>query len=211
MNKPKDNDDLRKKINYYFSCSDTVVVFGLGKRMEKTVTKACENLKVKVFYADCVPDLIAVPSFLIIADPGGIKKSEMEDYYDFISQADDKDYQVLFTRQPKLNVPHKIKKCFVKTPERFDYDYFKFTILKRKAAYNRRLTNRRKYDKKIFRLMYIIRALRSQKIVFKAELCNEFSVTPRTIERDIEMLESLGDCIEYDSVNKGYRLIVDII
>jgi len=48
------------------------------------------------------------------------------------------------------------------------------------------------YDKKIFRLVYILNRLDSMGKVSTRDLVNEFNVTPRTVQRDIELLNTAG-------------------
>jgi len=60
-----------------------------------------------------------------------------------------------------------------------------------------------KYDKKTFRLMYILNRLVSKKPLKTQELADEFNVTQRTVQRDLGLLEALRYPIEKD--RDGYR------
>lgn len=48
------------------------------------------------------------------------------------------------------------------------------------------------YDKKIFRLMFILNRLSNRQIVATSELAKEFNVTVRTVQRDLELLSMTG-------------------
>jgi len=48
------------------------------------------------------------------------------------------------------------------------------------------------YDKKIFRLMTIMNRLEAGKCATTRELCDEFNVTARTVQRDLELLNMTG-------------------
>lgn len=48
------------------------------------------------------------------------------------------------------------------------------------------------YDKKIFRLMTIMNRLEAGKCATTRDLCDEFNVTPRTVQRDLELLNMTG-------------------
>ena len=50
----------------------------------------------------------------------------------------------------------------------------------------------RTYDKKIFRLMYILNQMNSCGRVRTAELAQEFAITKRTVQRDISLLLEVG-------------------
>ncbi len=50
----------------------------------------------------------------------------------------------------------------------------------------------RSYDKKIFRLLYVLNKLDGGKTLSTKELAGEFSVTRRTVQRDIELLNMTG-------------------
>jgi len=48
------------------------------------------------------------------------------------------------------------------------------------------------YDKKIFRLLYILNQLDSRRVVSTPELAKEFNVSLRSVQRDIELLNETG-------------------
>ncbi|MCX5706002.1 MAG: HTH domain-containing protein [Candidatus Omnitrophica bacterium] len=48
------------------------------------------------------------------------------------------------------------------------------------------------YDKKIFRLLFILNRLANQEIVATTSLAEEFNVTVRTVQRDLELLSMTG-------------------
>jgi len=57
----------------------------------------------------------------------------------------------------------------------------------------RRVSAKKKeYDKKIFRLMYILNSFESKGKVSVKDLACEFRVAPRTVQRDLELLNSAG-------------------
>lgn len=63
------------------------------------------------------------------------------------------------------------------------------------------------YDKKIFRLFYILNQLDSRKKVSTCELANEFNVSLRTVQRDIMLLNTTGFPII--SSEKGYHSFME--
>ena len=69
--------------------------------------------------------------------------------------------------------------------------------------YSHMTTKNTNYDKKFFRLLYIMNQLDSRKKVSTSELVKEFNVSPRTVQRDIVLLNTTGFQIE--SLEKGYH------
>ena len=64
----------------------------------------------------------------------------------------------------------------------------------------------RAYDRKLFRLIYVLREFHSKKKVNTRELANEFNVSIRTVQRDLGLLQSLGECIDYDCASSAYTV-----
>lgn len=54
------------------------------------------------------------------------------------------------------------------------------------------LPKRGSYDRKIFRLLYILNKLDTQKQVLTRDLAKEFNVSSRTVQRDLELLNMTG-------------------
>lgn len=63
------------------------------------------------------------------------------------------------------------------------------------------------YDKKVFRLFFILNQLDSRKKVSTSELAKEFNVSPRTVQRDIVLLNTTGFPII--SLEKGYHSFIE--
>lgn len=61
------------------------------------------------------------------------------------------------------------------------------------------------YDKKIFRLIYVLNKLNSNAPLKTAELAEEFSVTRRTVQRDLELLSTAGFPLTYD--DNGHKFM----
>jgi hypothetical protein len=59
------------------------------------------------------------------------------------------------------------------------------------------------YDKKIFRLLHVLQRLNGREFVKTSDLAQEFSVTRRTIQRDLVLLESAGFLLDHE--NDGYQ------
>jgi len=64
---------------------------------------------------------------------------------------------------------------------------------------------KQQYEKKIFRLMFILNRLTSREMVTPSILASEFNVTVRTVQRDLEMLSMTG--FPLFSENGSYKFI----
>lgn len=62
----------------------------------------------------------------------------------------------------------------------------RFEKLKERAGAKKKL---KQYDKKIFRLMYMLNKLDTGSKISTRDLANEFNVSPRTVQRDIQLLD----------------------
>lgn len=193
-----------------FSRKDTVVVFELPARTRKILEKACRGLGIQVEEARNITDIIAIPCMLIIANPGKLTDDQLKRLYECFLELGDRDSQVIFTQAPRVPVPEGLIKSFPRMQAGWDKS-LKFILLKRRSAMTRREKEHRKYDRKIFRLMHIIRALRGAKTVYTRDLCSEFRTSQRTIERDMELLQALGEGVDYDERKKAYVLAGEVL
>lgn len=60
------------------------------------------------------------------------------------------------------------------------------------ARMSQRKDRLRTYDKKIFRLLYILNAIETHRKVLTKELAEEFNISRRSVQRDIELLATTG-------------------
>ena len=74
-------------------------------------------------------------------------------------------------------------------------------------TYFKMSTKNTSYDKKVFRLFFILNQLDSRKRVSSAELAREFNVSLRTVQRDIVLLNTTGFPII--SFEKGYHSFME--
>ena len=64
---------------------------------------------------------------------------------------------------------------------------------------------KKSYDKKIFRLLYILNKLDAGQAINTLKLAKEFNVTQRTIQRDLELLEMVGFPLSLE--REGYKFL----
>ncbi|KAF0159061.1 MAG: hypothetical protein FD159_808 [Syntrophaceae bacterium] len=193
-----------------FSSDNTIVAYRLETAITDMLRSTANKLKATICWADCVSDLIAVPSFMNIINPLDLTEEETDEifqWFSFLEEAGDPNSLcVLFTSAPPFKIPPKVEKYILRTPEFIDDDYLKLKILNKKAAATRHNKQHRGYDRKIFRLLKIMKVLKSEGIMYVEDMRNEFSISPKTVRRDIELWNALGEVIEYDRNKKGYVL-----
>lgn len=192
------------------SIDNQIVAYRLDKVMTDMLLSIASKLKVTVYWADCVSDLIAVQAFMNIVNPLNLREDETDEifqWFSFLEEAGDSNALcILFTSAPAFKIPNKVKKYILKTPAVIDDDYLKLKILNKRASAVRHSSQHRSYDRKIFRILRILKVLKTQKVLHIEDMCNDFNVTSKTVKRDIELLNALGEIIEYDRSKKGYVL-----
>lgn len=194
-----------------FSSDSTIVAYQLETAITDMLRSIANELKVTICWADCVTDLIAVPAFMNIINPLDMTENETDEMFQlftFLEEAGDpKSLCILFTSDPPFKILKGVEKFIIKTPAIIDEGYLKLKILNKRAAAARHNKQNRDYDRKIFRLLKILKVLKSDGVLYIADMCNEFNVSPKTVRRDIELWNALGEIIEYDRNKKGFVLV----
>jgi len=193
-----------------FSSNNTIVAYRLETAITDMLHSMANKLKVTICWADCVTDLIAVPAFMNIINPLDMTEHETDEMFQLFSflkeTGDPKSLCILFTSILPFKMPKGVEKFVIKTPGTIDEGYLRLKILNKRAAATRHNKQHRDYDRKIFRLLKIMKVLKSEGILYVEDMCNEFNVSPRTVRRDIELWNALGEIIECDRNKKGYVL-----
>ena len=205
MNKNVVEDKIIESFDDGCSIENTVLTYAIVPPTMASLMKVCGKLDVRVFDSHCLTDLIAVPNFLAICDFSAVDPAPLRIMYGFLLEVGDS--SLLFATQPAVPPPVKLKKHIIRPVEQLDDESLRFLIMRRKSAVNRHIKTARSYDKKLARLFYILRTVREHGFVYSRDFCNEFNVSQRTIVRDIELLITMGEPVEYDNRRKGYRLL----
>jgi len=187
-----------------YCVQNTVLTYAVSPLTAKVVETVCVKLGVPIYGADDLTDLIAVPNFLMVCNLSGVEPAQLEDTYDSLIEVEGKEIALLFTEPPSVQPPERLKKHIVKTPAELDEETLRFLIIRRMSAVRRHVKALRSYDRKLFRLFFILRTIREKGFVYSRDFCAELGVTQRTITRDLELLMAMGEPIEYDAHRKGY-------
>ena len=190
-----------------YSHENTVLVWDDDPSILENVKKVCHSLKLSIYKADKLEDLLAVPYFFAVVDGTKLTKEFMTDLIEVIGKESEKEFAILLTKAIASQIPAKLKKYIILPIEVINFDYLKTNIYNKRFALLRHKKNKRTYDKTIFRLVYISYKLRTKrKYIYINELCKEFNVTDRTVKRDLVLLQELGEDIQYDRIKNGYFL-----
>ena len=185
-----------------FSEANTVLILDDDEERVSLVDELCRSLNSKLCWAEDSTDILATPSFLNIINPGLLSDQEKAMLKSFLDDIQDNSWKFLLTdkSEPEFIPPRNR----IKHPETITDDFLKFLILKTRSTYKRRRKIWEKTERRIVRLIYMMRILDSGNSFSTAEIAKEFSVSKRTIQRDIEVLEMGGCPIMRDNRGKHW-------
>lgn len=186
----------------------SVLVYSENLNIVTEIKRLSKQLNFMLYYGNCEADLIAIPFNLAVVDPDKIGKSFLWYLLETYKMENPKELSIVYTKTANNNIPRTLMKYFINPiSEELDAIQLKLTILNRRTSIAKRKKNKRSYDKRIFRLFSILKKLQfKNSCITVDELCEEFNVSRRTIERDIELLRYAGEYIEFDKLKKSYTL-----
>ncbi len=192
-----------------YGFTDTVLGYGLSPDIARIVKKASKSVGADFLHTDCLTDILAVPYFLLVCDFSALGEEQLKLQYEDMIEVADGNFSWLLLGTPAINPPERLLAYTLRTPEHLDEQSLRVILLRRRTAVRRRIEKTRSYDRKLFRLVSTLKRLKTEGLVKTSELCKEFDVTPRTIVRDINMLQDIGEMIEYDQSAKAFRYVGD--
>jgi hypothetical protein len=188
---------------------DTVLGYGLSRDVARLMSKASEAVGAEFFHTDCLTDILAVPYVLLVCDFSALHKEELKRQYACMSEVADDDFRWILLGSQAMKPPRRLLAAKARLPEPPDEQQMKVILLSQQAAIRKRKQKAHQYDKRLLRLLSSLRHLRTERLVKTKDLCKEFDVNPRTIARDMKMLEYIGELIGYDKSAKAYRYYGD--
>ncbi len=207
-----DNDIYLPKVRYY-DTEDTIIInFGTERQEFKELKKVCKELDMKIARLTSSPEIFGHHYLILILDPDLTYQDDIDWFDNMSKNFDVREVSILFTRKCEINkLPSSIRRFIIKQPDEFNYDNLKLILLNKRTIHRRIAKTKTQYDRKLFRMMYILTNLMyKQKKITTQGLCNEFNVSEKTIYRDILMLRSLENYIEYDKPKKEWQLVFSI-
>jgi len=196
------NKSLVKRIE------DDVIIFTDDKEVISIAKKVIKELKLNLFIANRTTDLYAFGFFFGIVDPEKLDTDYFENFKEIHDTENPKEFAIILTKVPSKKIPKSIKRYFIHPIEEgIDYQQLKLAILNKRRAIIRHQNSSKSYDKELKRLFAILHMLQPEGSFVKLDdLCREFNVSPKTIYRDINLINEFGEDIQYDKGRKGYSL-----
>jgi hypothetical protein len=190
---------------------DTVLGYGLSRDVATVVEKACEAVGADFFNTAILTDIFAVPHILLVCNFSALDKQQLKYQFACMNETAkyDYDFSWILLGAHAMKPPRRILAAKVQLPDPPDEQHLKVVLLRQQAAIRKRKQKAHQYDQRLFRLLSSLKKLRTQRFVKTKDLCREFNVNPRTVARDMKMLEYIGEFIMYDPSTKAYRYYGD--
>lgn len=185
-----------------------VIILSDDKEIVSLAEKVIKELKLNLIFADDTIDLYANGYFFGIIDPEKLDGDFWDVFKEIHGNENHKEFSVLLTKKPGKKISKSIKRFFI-LPEAIGIDYqkLKLLILNRRSTIIRHQNSNKPYDKKLKRLFAILKMLQPENSFVKLDdLCREFNVSPKTIQRDITMMKEFGEDIHYNKERKSFYL-----
>ncbi|MGB9904913.1 MAG: HTH domain-containing protein [Desulfotomaculales bacterium] len=193
--------------NEYYSFNDTILIFGLETSLSTQIYDIAAKLNIKVYECRSIEDLLAIPAFMAVVNPRKITRAEAVILTELWQECDTSEFKVIFVETPYSYWPLPLPSCVKVEPELFaDQQKLRLNILKQKTSANRQDRLTRQYEERISRILMILKRLQKGPVKTR-ELAEEFKVSVRTVQRDIGILERIGEPIGYDEQEKAFFLL----
>jgi len=190
---------------------NTLITSGLNSQEMDILNNICKSIKARIYQAEKWQDILAIPCFAAIINPSKLTKYMIETIFTLCLEQDD-DMIILLTEDPCIKVPPEAKNKITVDKNTFlDIQELKLKLLKHKTTVAHICNTNRLYDKKIFRILSILKKLKTEKYLLTADLASEFNVSMKTICRDIDLLRNIGEGIDYNHKKKAYYLNKSIL
>lgn len=178
-----------------------IAVWGLLPEEINTVASCLPAKDVDVVEVDCATDLIAMNWLAILVKAQAMEKDDREMLYWFYQEAGEAVDTVLFFGES--DVPAGLKRIIRTYHSIQDMgESLKYILL---TAY-REKKNTENFSKILRRALQVLGSIRANPGITTAALAERLEESPRSIQRSIETLRAAGECIDYDTSLKGWKL-----
>lgn len=190
-----------------YSHDNTILIWSDDDNVKLLFKKLAKSLRINFYDVEIETDIYAVPYFFALIDSKKLRKETLTILKEVLIYENHKEFIIVIYNYSNLKIPSIIKKYFKIIEGEITDTKLRTLILNKQAAIKRHKENKKSYDKIIFRTIYIIKKLMQKNTLLKIEdLCAEFNVSEKTIKRDIELLRSMGEDIEYNKLERAYYL-----
>ncbi len=131
------NED-RKEENRGFSYTNCVVAYGLEENLLVLLEKVCAELKIKIWYTDCIDDVMFVGSILAIVNPEIITPVMWKYMADFFDLSKDQKRSILLTKNDNSLKASLSADDLLNTPKEITEEYLRELLEKLQSSNIRR-------------------------------------------------------------------------
>jgi hypothetical protein len=190
-----------------FTYPKTVFIWTKDKGRIELAKKITKDLKLDLFIAKQEEDLYAVPFFFGLIDSELLTKEILRNANSIFLEMKKKNFAILIYPETKLKLPAKLKAYVLSSPANLEYENLKLSILNKKQILDFKKHKNGSNETRIERCFKIMRSLLEPGAYVKIEnLCAEFEVSTKTIQRDFDLFKLVGENVVYDKVRKVYYL-----
>lgn len=181
--------------------ANTVLVLMQNGADKETALSAAKECGVEVWDTECATDLIGAPYFLALVDPGQIAGRDWSEFCEYLADASDTETRILLT-QPRHHYADTLPKSNAVALADAEHASLKFLMLRLRAATERRHAVWERAERRIVRILWMVRELQGPEGLRLRHASREFGVTVRTIQRDLEVLMMAGYAVG-DGAGRG--------
>jgi hypothetical protein len=169
--------------------------------------KITKDLNLDLFVAKQEEDLYAVPFFFGLIDSELLTKEILKNVNSIFLEMDKKNFAILIYPETELKLPARLKGYVLSSPATLEYESLKLSILNKKRILDFKKDKNGSNETRIHRCFMIMRMLLEPGAYVKIEdLCVEFEVSTKTIQRDFDLFKLVGENVVYDRLKKRYYL-----
>ncbi len=205
MKNKKPTTNSRGEPNRCYPLSTVQVLLKSGPLADLVEAVAREQ-KVDLWRVRTATDLVAVGSLVAIVDPTLVGPKSWRELCGWLAEMDDPHTKVLIVAPS----PHSEKlpaKNVVRTRSKIDRTFLKLLLVHLRSTFERRRRVFEKKERQIVRLMFMLARLDRNEPLKVREVAQEFRVTHRTIQRDLELLLMAGYPVVESGEPGQYRFV----
>lgn len=188
-----------------YARENTVLVYLNDNIQSQVVKKVTSALKLKLYPANQEADIVAVPYFFAVIDSCYLHQNFFSgDYKECIQSEDPKQFSIVLVGKHRIKIPAALKRHII-TTDVLTEDWLKGVMLQKLKSASSKKRESGFQQKQIHRIAYILRESIHNNYLYIDQLCEYFDVSEKTIRRDFNVLNQIGEYIVYDARKKAYR------
>lgn len=190
-----------------YSRSDTIVTYGLNDHQLALVSRMAETMGCKIRGNHTWQDIIAVPSFVAIIDRERLEADAWDVLLSFWREAGLDSYVILLSDQP-VALPFN-SYGYVKTirPDVVEGKPFLDLLSRFRSKITQTDRTARLVGRRMFLLFQIYKRLSDGRYCRTSDLARELSISQRTVQRYIRLLEYAGEPLVYDPEKGAWTIL----